>query len=275
VWWCVSGRNRLANCSVLLLAWVQLQRESERVYCMVPVQPQKCTVFLCCGCRYSFWEADFCVVFVGAASATRGCSVDIYSLRDTQLFCLHICGREQAGVLWAYLQPQKQVDILFTFLQPQRRAVVLLAYLRPQKQAVVLYTNLEAQIHAVSLSRRKHFHLELSKRKDYDKITQVAVKRLRSCWPLQLEIWMLNLRHVSWIVFRLLSAASVVPTSHQNLHQVWVGNLEYTERWNNLIGMFLISNFRRVLNAVCFFSGRFTGACSLDANVSEHTVPPS
>jgi len=42
-----------------------------------------------------------------------------------------------------------------------------------------------------------------------------------------------------------------------------------------IIGFFLISNFRRVLNAVCFLLGNSTGVSILYADVSEHSVPPS
>jgi hypothetical protein len=38
---------------------------------------------------------------------------------------------------------------------------------------------------------------------------------------------------------------------------------------------FLISNFRHVLNVVCFLLGYSLRVCSLNANVSEHSVPTS
>jgi hypothetical protein len=38
-----------------------------------------------------------------------------------------------------------------------------------------------------------------------------------------------------------------------------------------IIIIILISNYRRVLNVVCFLLGDSTGVCSLNANVSEQT----
>ena len=44
---------------------------------------------LYCWRRYNFRDAQF-VVFVGAASETRGCIVDISTAADKQLYGLHI-----------------------------------------------------------------------------------------------------------------------------------------------------------------------------------------
>jgi hypothetical protein len=111
---------------------VQLQRDS-LLYGSVP-DSETCSL-LYCWRRYNFREAQFVVfVFVGAATETRGCVVDIYS-------------RGQAVVLFAYVQPQKQVVV--TYLQPQRHEF------------------------SCSSFKKIALRLEPSKRKDCDLFTQL------------------------------------------------------------------------------------------------------
>jgi hypothetical protein len=52
-----------------------------------------------------------------------------------------------------------------------------------------------------------------------------------------------------------------------------LGHIAETAKY--IYSIFLIPKFCLALNAVCFFSGRFTGACSLNVNVSKHSVPSS